>query len=118
MISMARRLAGFCRAARVAGTFLRACGWPGPLTCPTVAEIKLDRAVGLMRLRGQSDDQVDVRLSVDELVLLKNLLHEVCNGMHFTENDLQTIFDVNRAEIEGFLLRTRSVLDRLQLNSE
>ncbi len=71
-----------------------------------------------MRLRGQNDDQVDVRLSIDELVLLKNVLHEVCSGMHFTENDFQAIFGVNRAEAEGLLLRTTGVLDRLRLISE
>jgi hypothetical protein len=70
-----------------------------------------------MRLRGENDDQVDVRLSIDELVLLKNVLHEVCNSMHFTENDYQAIFGVSRAEIEGMLLRTTGVLDRLRLAS-
>ena len=70
-----------------------------------------------MRLRGESDDQVDVRLSIDELVLLKHVLHEVCNGMHFTENDYQAIFGVSRAEIEALLLRTTGVLDRLRLTS-
>ena len=71
-----------------------------------------------MRFRGQSDDQVDVRLSLDEFVLLKSVLHEVCNGMHFTENDFQAIFGVSRTEIEGLLLRTTGVLDRLRLTSE
>ena len=71
-----------------------------------------------MRLRGQSDDQVDVRLSIDELMLLKNVLHEVCNGMHFTDDDFQTIFGFTRGEIEGMLLRTTSVLDRLRIASE
>lgn len=71
-----------------------------------------------MRLRGQNDDQVDVRLTIDELMLLKNMLQEVCNGMHFTDNDFQTIFGVNRAEAEGLLLRTNSVMERLRLISE
>jgi hypothetical protein len=71
-----------------------------------------------MRLRGQIDDQVDVRLTIDELVLLKNLMHEVCNRMHFTENDFPTIFGVSRGEIEALLLRTNAVLERLRLMSE
>jgi hypothetical protein len=61
---------------------------------------------------------VDVRLSLDEFVLLKNVLHEVCNGMHFTENDFQAIFGVSRAEIETLLQRTTAVFDRLRLTSE
>ncbi len=71
-----------------------------------------------MRLNGQSDDQLDVRVSVDELVLLKTVLHEVCNGLQFTENDFQTIFGFSRGEIEGLLLHTNGVLDRLRLASE
>ena len=71
-----------------------------------------------MRLRGQDDDQVDVRLSVDELMLLTNVLHEVCNGMHFTENDFQTIFGASRREVEALLRRAASVLDRLRLTLE
>lgn len=71
-----------------------------------------------MRLRGQDDDQVDVRLTVDELVLLKNMLNEVCNGMSFNDNDFQTIFGFTRAEAEGLLLRTNGVLERLRLIPE
>ena len=71
-----------------------------------------------MRLRGQNDDQLDVRLSIDELVLLKNMLHEVCNGMHFTEDDFQAIFGATAAEVEGLLRRATSVLERLRLISE
>jgi hypothetical protein len=71
-----------------------------------------------MRLRGQDDDQLDVRLSIDELMLLKSVLHEVCHGMHFTDGDFQTIFGFTRGEVEGMLLRTTSVLDRLRLTSE
>jgi len=71
-----------------------------------------------MRLRGQDDDQVDVRLSIEELVLLKNMLQEVCNGMGFSDNDFVTIFGVNRAEAEALLLRTTGVLERLRLFPE
>jgi hypothetical protein len=71
-----------------------------------------------MRLRGQSDDQLDVQLNIDELMILKSVLHEVCNGMQFTEDDFQTIFGFNRGEIEALLLRTSQVLERLRLPSE
>jgi len=71
-----------------------------------------------MRLRGQDDDLVDVRLTIDELMLLRTVLQEVCNGMHFTDNDFQTIFGINRADAEGLLLRTSQVIDRLRLTSK
>lgn len=71
-----------------------------------------------MRLRGQDDDQLDVRLSVEELVLLRNVLHEVCNGMHFTEDDFQAIFGASRREAEGLLLRATGVLNHLRLTPE
>jgi hypothetical protein len=71
-----------------------------------------------MRLRGQNDDQVDIRLSIDEFMLLKNMLHQVCNGMHFTDNDFQAIFGANKAEFEGLLRRANSVLERLRLIAE
>lgn len=71
-----------------------------------------------MRLRGQNDDQVDIRLSIDEFMLLRNMLHEMCTGMHFTDNDFQAIFSTNRAEAEGLLRRADSVLERLRLIAE
>ena len=51
-----------------------------------------------MRLRGHNDDELDVSLSIDELVLMKNVLHEVCNGMDFTEADFHAIFGASRRE--------------------
>ena len=57
-------------------------------------------ADGDMRLRGHNDDELDVSLSIDELVLMKNVLHEVCNGMDFTEADFQAIFGASRREVE------------------
>jgi hypothetical protein len=71
-----------------------------------------------MRLQGQNDEQLDIRLNIDEFMLLKNMLHEVCTGMHFTDNDFQTIFGVNRAEAEGLLRRAENVLERLRLVAE
>ena len=71
-----------------------------------------------MRLRGQDDDLVDVRLTIDEIMLLRTVLQEVCNGMNFTDNDFQTIFGINRADAEGLLLRTSQVIDRLRLTSK
>jgi len=75
-------------------------------------------AVETMRLRAQQDDLVDVRLTIEELMLFRSVLREVCEGMHFTENDFQTIFGVTRAEAEGLLLRTSKVIERLRLTSK
>jgi hypothetical protein len=71
-----------------------------------------------MRLRGQDDEQLDVRISVDELVLLKNVLHEVCHSMTLTEGDFLAIFGANRQEVEGLLQRSTNILDQLGLLAE
>lgn len=71
-----------------------------------------------MRLRAREDDVVDVRLTIDELLLFRSVLREVCEGMHFTDNDFQTIFGINRADAETLLLRTSKVIERLHLTSE
>jgi hypothetical protein len=71
-----------------------------------------------MRLRAREDDVVDVRLTIDELLLFRSVLREVCEGMHFTDNDFQTIFGINRADAEALLLRTSKVIERLHLTSE
>jgi hypothetical protein len=71
-----------------------------------------------MRLRGQDDEQLDVRISVDELVLLKNVLHEVCHGMTFTEGDFLAIFGTSRQEVEGLLQRSTNMLNQLGLLAE
>lgn len=64
-----------------------------------------------MRFRGQSEDQVDVRLGLDELMLLDRALSELCHGMSFSEGDFQAIFGAHRAEVEALLLRVRAVLE-------
>ena len=69
-----------------------------------------------MRFLGEAEDQVDVRLSIDELVLLRNALHEMCNAMSFTENDFQTILGVQKTEAESLLRHLEAVVDRLRLN--
>jgi hypothetical protein len=71
-----------------------------------------------MKLIGQVEDQVDVRLSVDELILVRNVLNEVCNGMHFTDNDFRTILDTDRSEAEDLLRRIGTALDRLRILPE
>ena len=74
--------------------------------------------VAAMKLVGQTEDQIDVRLRVDELVLLRNALKEFCEGMHFTENDFQVILDTRRADAEDLLMRIGVVLDRTNLLRE
>ncbi len=71
-----------------------------------------------MKLISQSEDQVEVRLNLSELVLLRNVLNEVCNGMHFTDNDLAAIFDMSRADAQELLLHFNSALERLDLLPE
>jgi hypothetical protein len=71
-----------------------------------------------MRLLGQVEDQVDVRLTMEELILLRNALNEFCNGMHFTENDFQVILDARRSDVEALLLRLSNAVDRLSLHPE
>ena len=68
-----------------------------------------------MRLRRQDEDQVDIRLSFGEFVLLQRMLREVCTSMHFSDNDFRTIFDIDRAEAEQLLVRMQLVADRLHL---
>lgn len=74
--------------------------------------------MGAMRLRGQDDDQLDIRVSVTELVLLRSLLQEVCHGMSFTESDFVTIFGASRQEVEGLLQRSTQVLTQIGLHAE
>ena len=71
-----------------------------------------------MKLLGQEEDQVDVRLTIDELVLLRNTLNEFCNGMHLTDNDFLVILDTSRSEAEELLLRLTSAVDRLKYHPE
>jgi hypothetical protein len=71
-----------------------------------------------MRLLGHVEDQVDLRVGFDELMLLRTTLFEMCNGMHFTENDFQTILGTSRAEAEALLRRMDGVLDRLGMSAE
>ena len=71
-----------------------------------------------MRLRGQDDDQLDVRISVEELVILKNVLHEVCHTMALTEGDFLEIFGASRQEVEGLLQRSTNMLNQLGLLAE
>ncbi len=66
-----------------------------------------------MRFLGQEDDQVDVRIALHELVSLTNMVHEVCRGFSFSDDEFQNIFDVSRADAELMLRRLNIVLDRL-----
>jgi hypothetical protein len=70
-----------------------------------------------MKLLSYVEDQVDLRLSVDELMLLRNALHEICNGMQFTDNDFVAILDTQRSTAQDLLLRVNHTLDRLDLPS-
>lgn len=69
-----------------------------------------------MRVLAEVEDQVDVRMSFDELVLLRSTLHEMCNAMHFSENDFQSILGVQKSEAESLLRHLDAIVERLRLN--
>ncbi len=69
-----------------------------------------------MRFLGQVEDQVDIRVGLDELMLLRTTLNEMCNGMQFSESDFQRILDTSRAEAEALLRRIDALLDRLGIS--
>ncbi len=56
---------------------------------------------------------MDVRIALHELVSLTNMVHEVCRGFSFSDDEFQNIFDVSRADAELMLRRLNIVLDRL-----
>ena len=66
-----------------------------------------------MKLLGQEDDLVDVRLALHELVSLTNIVHEICRGFSFSDQEFQDIFDVSRADAEALLRGMDVILDRL-----
>lgn len=66
-----------------------------------------------MKLLGQEDDQVDVRVALHEVIFLTNMLHEVCERFTFSDQEFQDIFDVSRADAKVLLRRMDVVLDRL-----
>jgi hypothetical protein len=68
-----------------------------------------------MKLRGQNEDQIDILMNVEDLMLLKRVLHEICNSMYFTDRDFQTIFDAQRTDAQLLLLRMNAIIDRLRL---
>jgi hypothetical protein len=68
-----------------------------------------------MKLIGHDEDQVDIRISLEELILLRNALDEICNTMQFSEVDFQVILDSNRAQAEDLLLRLNAALERLKI---
>lgn len=66
-----------------------------------------------MKLLAQEDDQVDVRMALHEMIFMSNMLHEICRGFSFSDQEFQDIFDVSRADAEALLRRMDVVLDRL-----
>jgi hypothetical protein len=71
-----------------------------------------------MKLFGHDEDQVDVRLSLDELVLVNRALRELCFGFHLSDPDFHAILGVPRYEAEALLRRTQTALQRLRLDVE
>ena len=71
-----------------------------------------------MKLIKHSDDQVDLRLSIEELLLLQRTLHEICNGFQLSDRDFQEILGVQRGEAAELLRRLGSVTERLDILEE
>ena len=59
-----------------------------------------------MRLLSHDEDQLDLRFSVEELVLLRDLLEQHCNGRQP---------DISLYEAETLLRVLDSTLDRLEI---
>ena len=68
-----------------------------------------------MRFISRQEDQIDIRVSAEEMVLLHKVLDEVCNNMHLTDDDFQTIFGIFRPEAEELLRQLHNALERLHL---
>ena len=77
--------------------------------------LQTGQGLGWMKFLGHQDESVDVRLSVDEFMLLKRALEEMCTAMAFSDRDFEVILGVQRHEAEGLLRRLDSVLARLRL---
>ncbi len=63
-------------------------------------------------------DQVDLRLSIDELLLLHHAVHEICHGFQLSDRDFQEILGVQRGEAKELLRRIVGVLERLDILEE
>lgn len=71
-----------------------------------------------MRLLSYEDDYADLRMSVDELVLLSNALDELCNGIEYDEMEFAERIGVDRSEADMFRRRLLDVLERLGITLE
>ena len=71
-----------------------------------------------MRLLHFEDDYADLRLSVDELVLLSNALDEICSGIDYDEVEFADRIGVDRSEAEMLQRRLLGVLERLGISLE
>ena len=58
---------------------------------------------------------MEIRLNLEELVLLKRSLGEMCHGMSLTDRDFQVILGANRHEAEALLRRINAVVERLKI---
>jgi hypothetical protein len=66
-----------------------------------------------MKLLAQEDEQLDVRMQLYEVIFMSNMLHEICHGFTFSDQEFQDIFDATRADAEMLLRRMEAMLDRL-----
>ena len=66
-----------------------------------------------MKLLAKGDDQVDVRISLADLILIANMLNEVCHGFALEDDEFLNIFDAPRSEFLSLLRRVDTILRRL-----
>jgi hypothetical protein len=68
-----------------------------------------------MKLLGSDDGHADLRIGIEELILLHTALQEICHGFQLSDRDFQEILGVQRGEATALLRRFGGVLDRLDV---
>lgn len=58
-----------------------------------------------------NSEGADLRVSLDELSLLSNLVNEVCNGLHFEDTEFQTRLGRDRTAALDLLAGLRNALE-------
>jgi hypothetical protein len=71
-----------------------------------------------MKLIDQNEDQVDLRISVAEFVLLTTALDEICHGFQLTDRDFQEIVGAHRNDAASLVRRMTQILERLGVLAE
>ena len=62
-----------------------------------------------MNLLNMDIDRADIRLSHDELDMIRNVMNELCNGVRIEDWEFQTRIGWNRATVQGLLNQLNGV---------